>query len=75
MPTLLQTTIAGSLPKPPWLAPPNQLWAPWLLEGDALGEGKRDAVRLALLDQERAGIDIDHRAPRRVDEIGATTHA
>jgi 5-methyltetrahydropteroyltriglutamate--homocysteine methyltransferase len=55
---LLQTTIAGSLPKPPWLAPPNQLWAPWLLEGDALVEGKRDAVRLVLRDQERAGIDI-----------------
>src|SRR5437899_6928148 len=58
MPTLLQTTIAGSLPKPAWLAPPNRLWAPWLLEGDILAEGKRDAVRLALLDQERAGIDI-----------------
>jgi 5-methyltetrahydropteroyltriglutamate--homocysteine methyltransferase len=55
---LLQTTIAGSLPKPPWLAPPNQLWAPWLLEGEALAEGKRDAVRLVLRDQERAGIDI-----------------
>jgi 5-methyltetrahydropteroyltriglutamate--homocysteine methyltransferase len=54
----LQTTIAGSLPKPAWLAPPGQLWAPWLLAGEALAEGKRDAVRLALLDQERAGIDI-----------------
>ena len=54
----LQTTIAGSLPKPAWLATPNQLWAPWLLEGDALAEGKRDAVRLVLEDQESAGIDI-----------------
>jgi 5-methyltetrahydropteroyltriglutamate--homocysteine methyltransferase len=58
MPTLLPTTIAGSLPKPEWLAPPGQLWAPWLLDGDRLVEGKRDAVRLALFDQERAGIDI-----------------
>jgi 5-methyltetrahydropteroyltriglutamate--homocysteine methyltransferase len=58
MDKLLQTTIAGSLPKPLWLAPPNQLWAPWLLEGEALAEGKRDAVRLVLRDQERAGIDI-----------------
>src|ERR1700694_143205 len=58
MPTLLQTTIAGSLPKPAWLASPGQLWAPWLLEGERLAEGKRDAVRLALSDQERAGIDI-----------------
>ena len=58
MPNLLQTTIAGSLPKPAWLASPGQLWAPWLLEGERLSEGKRDAVRLALYDQERAGIDI-----------------
>jgi 5-methyltetrahydropteroyltriglutamate--homocysteine methyltransferase len=54
----LQTTIAGSLPKPAWLATPNLLWAPWLLEGEALAEGKRDAVRLVLDDQENAGIDI-----------------
>ena len=58
MPTVLQTTIAGSLPKPGWLAPSNQLWAPWLLEGESLAEGKRDAVRLALFEQEHAGIDI-----------------
>jgi 5-methyltetrahydropteroyltriglutamate--homocysteine methyltransferase len=55
---LLQTTIAGSLPKPAWLAAPEKLWAPWLLEGADLAEGKRDAVRLALADQEAAGIDI-----------------
>jgi 5-methyltetrahydropteroyltriglutamate--homocysteine methyltransferase len=58
MPALLQTTIAGSLPKPAWLARPGELWAPWLLAGEALAEGKRDAVRLALFDQEHAGIDI-----------------
>ena len=55
---LLQTTIAGSLPKPSWLAQPHQLWAPWLLEGAALEEAKRDATRLAVRDQEHAGIDI-----------------
>jgi 5-methyltetrahydropteroyltriglutamate--homocysteine methyltransferase len=55
---LLQTTIAGSLPKPGWLAEPKKLWAPWLLEGDLLEEGKRDAMRLLLADQEAAGIDI-----------------
>ena len=55
---ILQTTIAGSLPKPAWLATPNKLWAPWLLEGEQLEEGKRDAVRLVLRDQEAAGIDI-----------------
>jgi len=55
---LLQTTIAGSLPKPAWLAEPKKLWAPWLLEGTLLDEGKRDAMRLVLGDQETAGIDI-----------------
>lgn len=58
MSTLLSTTLAGSLPKPSWLAEPEALWAAWKLEGDALAEGKRDAVRLALCMQERAGIDI-----------------
>ena len=58
MSRLFQTTIAGSLPKPAWLAEPNALWAPWKLEGELLAQGKRDAVRLALFDQEHAGIDI-----------------
>ena len=55
---VLQTTIVGSLPKPSWLAQPSKLWAPWALEGDVLAEAKRDATRLAIRDQERAGIDI-----------------
>jgi len=55
---ILQTTIAGSLPKPAWLATPQKLWAPWLLEGEALTDGQHDAVRLVLRDQETAGIDI-----------------
>ena len=58
MPQLLPTTIAGSLPKPAWLAEPEKLWAAWKLEGRALDEGKRDAVRLVLAMQEKAGIDI-----------------
>jgi len=56
--TILQTTITGSLPKPAWLCEPLKLWAPWNLEGEVLVEGKQDAVRLALYDQENAGIDI-----------------
>ena len=55
---LLQTTIVGSLPKPAWLAQPNQLWAPWLPSGASLDEAKRDATCLVIRDQERAGIDI-----------------
>jgi 5-methyltetrahydropteroyltriglutamate--homocysteine methyltransferase len=54
----LQTTVVGSLPKPSWLAQPSKLWAPWAVEGDVLAEAKRDALRLAVRDQERAGIDI-----------------
>jgi 5-methyltetrahydropteroyltriglutamate--homocysteine methyltransferase len=52
------TTVAGSLPKPSWLAKPQVLWAPWQLAGEQLAEGKRDAVRVALKMQEAAGIDI-----------------
>src|SRR6202045_2945981 len=55
---LIPTTIAGSLPKPSWLALPNKLWAPWHLEGDELAAGKDDATLLALKLQEDAGIDI-----------------
>jgi 5-methyltetrahydropteroyltriglutamate--homocysteine methyltransferase len=55
---VLETTIAGSLPKPSWLAEPRKLWAPWRLDGEALAEGKRDATLLALKIQEDAGIDI-----------------
>jgi 5-methyltetrahydropteroyltriglutamate--homocysteine methyltransferase len=54
----LQTTIAGSLPKPSWLASRDQLWAGWLQQGEALEEAKRDAVRVAVSEQDRAGIDI-----------------
>jgi 5-methyltetrahydropteroyltriglutamate--homocysteine methyltransferase len=55
---MLKTTIAGSLPKPGWLAEPEKLWAPWRLEGDRLEEGKLDATVLAVKLQEDAGIDI-----------------
>ena len=55
---MLLTTIAGSLPKPGWLARPETLWAPWRLEGAALREGQRDAVLVALEEQQRAGIDV-----------------
>ena len=39
---MIATTIAGSPPKPAWLAEPEKLWAPWRLEGDALVEGQQD---------------------------------
>lgn len=55
---LLPTATAGSLPKPSWLAEPETLWSPWKLHGQELIEGKQDALRLTLDDQNRAGIDI-----------------
>jgi 5-methyltetrahydropteroyltriglutamate--homocysteine methyltransferase len=55
---MLLTTIAGSLPKPRWLAQPETLWAPWRLPSETLAEGQRDAVLVALREQEEAGIDI-----------------
>ncbi|MCA1387657.1 methionine synthase [Bradyrhizobium sp. IC3195] len=55
---LFPTTIAGSLPKPEWLAEPNMLWAPWKSEGDELLRAKRDATLIWLKLQEDAGIDI-----------------
>lgn len=56
--TLLPTSIVGSLPKPSWLAQPETLWSPWKLERDALAEGKQDALRIAVQQQRRAGIDV-----------------
>jgi len=55
---MFATTIAGSLPKPAWLAEPNKLWAPWRLSGEELAAAKRDATVLALKLQEDSGIDI-----------------
>jgi 5-methyltetrahydropteroyltriglutamate--homocysteine methyltransferase len=55
---VLQTTVAGSLPKPSWLAEPEQLWAPWRLEGEALRAGQEDAALIWLKEQEDAGIDV-----------------
>ncbi|HKC44267.1 MAG TPA: methionine synthase [Burkholderiales bacterium] len=56
--SLLRTTIVGSLPKPTWLAEPEVLRAPWRISGEALREAKDDAVRLALIEQENAGLDV-----------------
>ncbi|WP_313413498.1 methionine synthase [Stenotrophomonas sp.] len=56
--TLLPTSTAGSLPKPSWLAEPEKLWSPWKLQDEGLIEGKQDALRLSLQEQQHAGIDI-----------------
>ena len=58
MTILLPTSTAGSLPKPSWLAEPETLWSPWKLSEAQLQEGKQDALRLSLQEQQHAGIDI-----------------
>jgi len=58
MKKLFPTSTAGSLPKPLWLAEPETLWSPWKLEGQALVDGKQDALRISLQEQLRSGIDI-----------------
>jgi 5-methyltetrahydropteroyltriglutamate--homocysteine methyltransferase len=55
---LFPTTVAGSLPKPSWLAEPNKLWPAWKLSGDELAAAKLDATLLSVKEQEDAGIDI-----------------
>ena len=55
---MFETTIAGSLPKPFWLAEPNKLWPAWQASGEDLARAKRDATLLWLKEQEDAGIDI-----------------
>ena len=55
---LLPTTIAGSLPKPSWLAEPEKLWPAWKLTGAELEAAQRDACLVWLKEQESAGIDI-----------------
>jgi 5-methyltetrahydropteroyltriglutamate--homocysteine methyltransferase len=55
---MLKTTIAGSLPKPAWLAEPQKLWPTWRLSGEELAQAKRDATLLWLKNQEDAGVDI-----------------
>jgi 5-methyltetrahydropteroyltriglutamate--homocysteine methyltransferase len=55
---MLETTIAGSLPKPAWLAETNKLWPAWRAQGTDLERAKRDATLLWIKEQEDAGLDI-----------------
>lgn len=54
---MFETAIAGSLPKPAWLAEQNKLWPQWKLAGEELAEAKRDATLIWVKSQEDAGID------------------
>jgi len=55
---LFPATLAGSLPKPSWLAETRKLWPQWRAQGEMLAEAKRDATLLWLKLQEDAGLDV-----------------
>src|SRR5579871_2924427 len=58
----LTTQIVGSYAKPSWLVRPQRMRALdgswWRPEAQVLQEAREDAVRLAVYEQERAGLDL-----------------
>ncbi|MET0509888.1 MAG: methionine synthase [Burkholderiaceae bacterium] len=55
---MFSTSIAGSLPKPGWLAETGKLWPTWKAAGDDLARAKADATLLWIKAQEDAGLDV-----------------
>ena len=55
---MFDTAIAGSLPKPAWLAETGKLWPKWQSEGAALAQAKLDATLLWIKVQEDAGLTV-----------------
>ena len=55
---MFDTAIAGSLPKPDWLAETGKLWPQWRSEGAALAQAKLDATLLWIKLQEDAGLSV-----------------
>jgi 5-methyltetrahydropteroyltriglutamate--homocysteine methyltransferase len=56
--TMFPTAIAGSLPKPAWLAETEKLWPQWKAQGPELQQAKADATLLWIKAQEDAGLDV-----------------
>jgi len=55
---MFRTAIAGSLPKPSWLAETEKLWPEWKASGPELERAKADATLLWLKVQEDAGLSV-----------------
>jgi 5-methyltetrahydropteroyltriglutamate--homocysteine methyltransferase len=53
---MFEPTLAGSLPKPAWLAETHKLWPQWRSQGAELAAAKADATLLWLKLQEDAGL-------------------
>ena len=65
--TLLPTTVVGSYPQPDWLVdrqklskvvPRTRMTEIWRIPEPYLEQAQDDATVLAILDMERAGIDV-----------------
>ena len=55
---MFRTAIAGSLPKPDWLAETHKLWPQWKAQGEALTQAKVDATLLWVKLQEDSGLEV-----------------
>ena len=55
---MFDTAIAGSLPKPAWLAETQKLWPQWKASGADLAQAKLDATLLWIKVQEDAGLSV-----------------
>ena len=55
---MFPSTLAGSLPKPAWLAETHRLWPRWKMEGAELAQAQLDATLLWIKAQEDAGLDV-----------------
>jgi 5-methyltetrahydropteroyltriglutamate--homocysteine methyltransferase len=55
---MFETTIAGSLPKPAWLAETRKLWPQWREQGAELAQAKLDATLVWIKAQEDAGLSV-----------------
>jgi 5-methyltetrahydropteroyltriglutamate--homocysteine methyltransferase len=55
---MFATAIAGSLPKPSWLAETEKLWPQWRMSGPELQRAKLDATLLWIKAQEDAGLSV-----------------
>lgn len=55
-PAALATQLVGSYTKPNWLL--RKHGESWRADAEVLGDAQDDAVRLAIYDQERAGLDL-----------------
>ena len=55
---MFPSTLAGSLPKPAWLAETHRLWPRWKMDGAELAQAKLDATLLWIKAQEDAGLDV-----------------